>query len=176
MIIVLGDSVLAASFAIQTASAGTGFTVQLLKVTAGGLLILFSMWWLYFDRPATHLRTTRAAFIWGYGHLLLFASVAAVGAGLALAIHETAQHIAIGPAAAGAAIAIPVTVFLLTLWSLHVHRGDPPIRKLGAPITALLVLAASFSPEPPLFIGVVLSVYVTIKVVVRLRADCEVFT
>jgi hypothetical protein len=96
------------------------------------------------------------------------------------AAREPAQpagaHIDIGPAAAGAAIAIPVTVFLLTLWSLHVHRGDPPIRKLGAAITALLVLASSFSPEPPLFIGLTLSVYVTIKVVVRLRADREVFT
>jgi low temperature requirement protein LtrA len=177
MIIVLGESVLASSIAIQTATSDSGFTARLLVVAAGGLLILFSIWWLYFDRPAQHLlTTTRAAFVWGYGHLLVFASVAAVGAGISLAIERASRPIALGPAATGAAVAIPVAVFLLSLWALHVRPTDPPIRKIGAPVTAAVVVAASFTATPPLIIGLVLTVYVAAKVVVRLRADSEIPT
>ena len=42
------------------------------------------MWWVYFDRPVHDLLTSvRKAFVWGYGHYFIFASAAAVGAGLA---------------------------------------------------------------------------------------------
>jgi low temperature requirement protein LtrA len=177
MIIVLGESVLASSIAIQSATSDGVFTGKLLVVAAGGMLILFSIWWLYFDRPAEHLlTTTRAAFVWGYGHLLVFASVAAVGAGLSLAIEKASHPIALGPAETGAAVAIPVAVFLLSLWALHVRAMDPPIRKFGAPVTAVLVVAASFTVAPPLIIGLVLTLYVAAKVVARLRADSEILT
>jgi low temperature requirement protein LtrA len=153
------------------------FTGKLLGVAAGGLLILFSIWWLYFDRPAEHLlTTTRAAFVWGYGHLLVFASVAAVGAGLSLAIERASHPIALSSAETGAAVAIPVAVFLLSLWALHVREMDPPIRKFGAPVTAVLVVAASFTVAPPLIIGLVLTLFVAAKVVARLRADSEILT
>jgi hypothetical protein len=54
-IIVLGESVLAASLAIQSARTNGGLSAELVTVIVGGLLILFSMWWLYFDRPADRL-------------------------------------------------------------------------------------------------------------------------
>jgi low temperature requirement protein LtrA len=146
-------------------------------VAAGGLLILFSIWWLYFDRPAEHLlTTTRAAFVWGYGHLLDFASIAAVGAGLSLAIESASHPIALSPAETGAAIAIPVAVFLLSLWAFHVRAMDLPIRTFGAPVTEVIVVAASFTVAPPLIIGLVLTLYVAAKVVARLRADGEILT
>ena len=37
------------------------------------------------SRPSTAWRSSRAAFVWGYGHQVIFASAAAVGAGLAVA-------------------------------------------------------------------------------------------
>lgn len=41
------------------------------------------MWWIYFDEPAHHrLVGNRAAFVRGYGHLIVFAWTAAVSAGL----------------------------------------------------------------------------------------------
>jgi hypothetical protein len=43
-------------------------------------------------------------------------------------------------------------------------------------VTAALVVAASFTAAPPLIIGLVLTVYVAAKVVVRLRADSEILT
>jgi Bacterial low temperature requirement A protein (LtrA) len=108
--------------------------------------------------------------------VLVFASVAAVGAGLSLAIERVSHPIALGPAETGAAVAIPVAVFLLSLWALHVRAMDPPIRKFGAPVTAVLVVAASFTVVPPLIIGLVLALYVAAKVVARLRSDSEILT
>ena len=52
------------------------------------------MWWIYFDMPAEHVvdrargrMTANAggAFLWGYGHYVVFASAAAAGAGIAAA-------------------------------------------------------------------------------------------
>jgi low temperature requirement protein LtrA len=51
MIIVLGESVLAASLAIQEVMDRGGLTFDLVGVIAGSLLIVFSMWWIYFARP-----------------------------------------------------------------------------------------------------------------------------
>lgn len=177
MIVVLGESVLAASFAIQSAAMDGRFTGELVVIAAGGLLILFTIWWMYFDRSAEHLlTTTRVVFVWGYTHLLVFASVAAVGAGLSLAIERTTGRVELGPVGTGAAIAVPVAVFLLSLWALHVRATDPPIRKFGAPVVAALVVAVSFTGAPVLIIGLVLAAYVSVKVAVRVRADLEILT
>lgn len=79
MIIVLGESVLAASLAIQSV-ASAGLTSELIAIIVGGHLILFSMWWVYFDRPDERLlSSTRTAVFWGYMHLPIFAAVAAGG-------------------------------------------------------------------------------------------------
>ena len=93
MIIVLGESVLAASLAIQTVINGEGLTGELLAVIAGSLLTVYSMWWVYFARPEERLLEDRAtAFVWSYLHLPIFGSAAAVGAGLVVAIEVAAGH------------------------------------------------------------------------------------
>src|SRR5262245_40379895 len=76
-IIVLGESVVAATVGVQAAlDSDTAFR-DLLTVVVGGLLIVFSMWWIYFDLPAERaLERARDepngrgwfSFVWGYGH------------------------------------------------------------------------------------------------------------
>ena len=170
-IIVLGESVLAASLAIQSARNNGGLTGELLAIIVGGLLILFSMWWLYFDRPADRLiPSAGTAFIWGYGHLPVFASIAALGAGLAVAVDGAAGRSELGSSATGAAVAIPVAVFLLSMWLLHARAEEAPLRKFAPPFVVVLVLAASLSPSPVLVVGLLTSGLVVIKVTVRLRS------
>ena len=66
-IIVLGESILSATVAIQAAAVAGGLE-QLVSTVVGGLLIVYSMWWLYFERPNDDLMTTLPrAFAWGYG-------------------------------------------------------------------------------------------------------------
>ncbi len=122
-IIVLGESVLAATNAVQVAlnEQGAEFNA-LLAVIVGGLLILFSFWWLYFSKSAHQFLTSRKrAFIWGYGHYFIFASVAAVGAGLAVNIDQVSAHTAISSSVASAAITVPVALFLFLLWGFHIR-------------------------------------------------------
>jgi len=41
------------------------------------------MWWVYLDRSAVGLlETLNSSLLWGYGHYLIFSSIAAVGAGI----------------------------------------------------------------------------------------------
>jgi low temperature requirement protein LtrA len=175
MIIVLGESVLAASLAIQPATSDDGLTLELVGIAAGGLMILFSIWWLYFDRPDERLLTTaRSVFVWAYTHSLVFGAVAAVGAGLSLAIEAAGHPVELTEVGVGAAVSMPVAVAMVSLWSLYVRSADPLLRRLGVPATAALILGAMFTPAPVLVVGLLMSGLVAVKVVVRLRAESEV--
>lgn len=156
-LIVLGESVLAATVAIQAAvSAGTGVGPYV-PVIAGGLLTMFSMWWMYFDRPAHDLLTNiRRAFTWGYGHFVIFAATAAVGAGLAVTVDQIAGKTTITAAASGAAVAIPVAIYLLCLSWLHDRPEFRQTRAFG-PVAALLVLLSPLTGHAAPVTGVVLA-------------------
>jgi low temperature requirement protein LtrA len=156
-LIVLGECVLASTLAIQTALEE--------DAALGGLLTVFGMWWLYFAKEAHELLTSlRAGIVWGYGHYLVFASAAAVGAGLAVNVDYLTDHAAIGARASAAAFTIPVALFLLAVWALQVrphHLG----RWHGAvtPATAVLVLASTLAPEPVLVTGILVAVMIAVS-------------
>jgi low temperature requirement protein LtrA len=174
MIIVLGESVLAASLAIQSATSGTELTGELLQLIVGGLLIIYSMWWIYFDRPEERLlSSTRTALVWSNVHFPIFASVAAVGAGLAVAIDATVGASELGPVATAAGIAIPVAIYLLSLWVLHIRTRDTLVHRAGVPAVAILVLAATLTRAPVILIGLLLVAVVIAKVVAGLREGEE---
>ena len=128
----LGESILAATVAVQSALDLGRSACRAGPIIIGGLLIVYSMWWIYFDRPVHDLLTSlRKAIIWGYGHYLVFAAAAAVGAGLAVAVDQATHHAKVSAVAAGAAVAIPVAVYLLCLWFLHdrpEYRPEPTAR------------------------------------------------
>jgi low temperature requirement protein LtrA len=169
-LIVLGECVLSSTLAIEAALAEDAALADLATTAAGGLLTVFAMWWLYFAKEAHELLTSlRAGIVWGYGHYLVFASAAAVGAGLAVNVDAVTHHAAIGPRAA-ASFTIPVALFLLAVWALQVaphHLG----RWTGAvvPAAAALVLASTFFPEPVLLTGLVAAAMITVSLVTLQR-------
>jgi low temperature requirement protein LtrA len=171
-IIVLGESILAASIAIQSAIRAGDVTGDLAAIIVGGLLTVFSMWWLYFDRPMDDLLTSLPrAFLWGYGHLFVFASAAAVGAGLGVAIDHASGHAEVGSVGAGAAVAIPVAIYLLGLWILHVRLREKVTVETGlTPIVVVLVLLTPWTGEAVLLTGLLLAGLLAIKLVRRHRA------
>jgi low temperature requirement protein LtrA len=170
-IIVLGESILAGTIAIQTVLDEGGLDAELAGIIAGGLLIVYSMWWVYFDYQVPHVLTSnRTGFIWGYGHLFLFASAAAVGAGLVVAVDHAAGHGQLSDVHVGLIVAVPVAVYLLALWGLHVVLGTTVSGpRFVAPVTAALVLLASATAVPVLLIGVILASMVALKVARRVR-------
>ena len=137
VIILLGESVLAATVAFGHAT----ITPPLVGIGAAGLVILFALWWIYFAQPAADglERHRERSFYWGYGHYFLFASLAAVGAGLEVAVSTFGEeHPEIGVRAVAFCVATPIAVVLVLVWALH--------RPLGAVLTVrgeVAVLAAA---------------------------------
>jgi low temperature requirement protein LtrA len=175
-IIVLGETLLAASVGVQAALDAKSSFGDLAAVVAGGILTVFSMWWIYFDLPSGQIveHAQRAfaerlsgAFVWGYGHYLVFASAAATGAGLALAIKQVTHRSHLGDVAAGLSLTAPVSVYLLVVWALH-FRYKPPslVRSFAVPVGVVLILASSVTPEPALITGVLLVGLVAVSVAV----------
>ena len=165
-LIVLGESILSANDAIQSALAAGAPLSELILIIVGGLLIVYSMWWVYFDRPVHDLLTSaQKAFVWGYGHYFVFGSAAAVGAGLAVAVDAATQTAKIGPVGAGVAVAVPVATYLVCLWFLH-HRPDYRRTRAYGPIAAVLVLLTPFTGYGVPLTGAVLAALVGSKLFV----------
>ncbi|MHC5794623.1 low temperature requirement protein A [Lacisediminihabitans sp. FW035] len=141
-IILLGESVSAVTIAVQKALDLSGLSVGLVFVAGGGLVLLFALWWLHFLEPAGEgLAAHRPrSFIWGYGHYLLFAAIAAIGAALEVAV-EAGEHAVVPPVVIGYALAIPVALFFVLLYLLHSAIEDAvATRPLGLAVAAVIVL------------------------------------
>jgi low temperature requirement protein LtrA len=156
-IIVLGECVLATTTAVQAAFEAGGNPGPLLTVAIGGLLLVFALWWSYFkhEPDVGHHRTLRSMITWGYGHYFVFAAVAALGAGLAVATDTTLDAADLAPAVAAATVAIPVVVFLVAVTLLHA-RGMPRILT-EVVVISVLVLATALAAQ---WIGVPAAVLV----------------
>ena len=115
--------------------------------------------------PPTSLRGSLS---WGYGHYLIFAAIAAVGAGLAVAVDHDLHEAHVSGRTAGYIVAVPVAVYLLALWALHL----PWKRGLGLvlfPIAALLTLVTPWLPAPVPALAGLLFVLVAVTLVLRHR-------
>jgi low temperature requirement protein LtrA len=170
-LIVLGECVLSSTLAIQAALEEDAALADLATTAVGGLLTVFGMWWLYFAKEShPFLTSLRAAIVWGYGHYLVFASAAAVGAGLAVNVDVLTHHAAIGARAGAAAFTIPVALFLLATWALQIrplqlHHWHTSL----VPATAVLVLASTFVPEPILVTGLLVAAMIAATLVALRR-------
>lgn len=145
-IIVLGETIAAATVAVKSGIDENDALGEVLPIAAGGLLIVFAAWWIYFVVPIHgHLRSNRQAFLWGYGHYLVFASAAAIGAGLEVAVEQAVGKAHISTQAASAAVTLPTALYLLTVWLLHSRHfkvGVP--QQLVLPVAAVLVICCTF--------------------------------
>jgi low temperature requirement protein LtrA len=154
-IIVLGESVLAGTVAFGSVADDAFSDPELLFLALGALLLVFAMWWLYFERSSDDLLTSRTrAFEWGYGHYAIWISAAAVGAGIAVGVDVLTDHAHVDMQVAGAAVALPVAIYLLSIWALHdVPRPMSRARMALTPIAAVLVLATPLTPQPIFLTG-----------------------
>ena len=175
-LIVLGEAVASASVAVQEGIDHRATSATLYLIGVGGMLVVFSMWWVYFAKPiAERLVEPRLAFLWGYGHYLVFAAAAAAGAGIAVNVDQATHESDLSRVLAGATITVPVAVYLLAVWFLHVRPNeDPPLRGTLLPIGAVAVLLMTFTGQPVVATGVVLTVVVAIAVVLGARSLGEV--
>ncbi|HWB38067.1 MAG TPA: low temperature requirement protein A [Rugosimonospora sp.] len=165
-LIVLGETVLSAVGAVEGALTEGAARIDLVRVGACGLVIVFAMWWVYFDTPAAPLlRSNRQAFPWGYGHYFVFTSAAAVGAGLGVTIDHDTGHGTLGRAATGAVVAVPVAVYLLAVGLLHLRPGvRGRLVARAYPVAAALVLLGIAVPGTLAWTALVLVAVVALLV------------
>jgi low temperature requirement protein LtrA len=171
-LIVLGEAVASASLAVQVGIDQRATSATLYLIAAGAMLTVFAMWWTYFAKPiAERLVTARLAFVWGYGHYLVFASAAAMGAGVAVNVDRATGHSDVSRTAAGAMVTIPVAVYLLAVWLLHVRpQPDAPLKGTLLPIGAVVVLLVTVTGEPVLATGLAVAILTGIAVVLGSRS------
>ncbi|MFC7622633.1 low temperature requirement protein A [Microlunatus sp. GCM10028923] len=172
-IIVLGETVLSTTLAIQGALKDDQlWTSSVLIVVGSGILIVFSAWWLYFSRSAGDVLSSvdrahqAAAFMFGWGHYFILAAAAAVGAGLAARVDFWSGSEHHGSAlVTGLAVTVPVAVLLIMLWALHLRRHDSSPRTWAPFLAAVvLILASTATPVPELITGIVLAVLVAVEI------------
>ena len=170
-LIVLGETVSAATVAVQSAVDEHEALGKLVPIAIGGILLCFSAWWIYFARPVhDHLRSNRQAFLWGYGHYLIFGSAAAIGAGLEVAVEYAVGAAHISATAATAAVTIPGALYLFTVWALHSRHTKSGAAQWVLPIASLAVLACTaFGEAGVLATGLVAAATVAVGVWLHAR-------
>ncbi|MEU6862680.1 low temperature requirement protein A [Streptomyces sp. NPDC046876] len=146
-IIVLGETIAASTVAVQSAIDEHEALGELLPIAAGGLLLVFAAWWIYFAVPVhDRLRTNREAIPWGYGHYVIFAAAAAIGAGIEVAIEHTVGKAHVSQLTANLAVCVPAALYLAFVWLLHSrHFKRGAAQQLTLPVSAAVILACAWT-------------------------------
>ena len=149
-IIALGEGLAGAIAAISAVVGRQGWNLDAVLVCIAGAGLTFSLWWVYFlipSAPVLHAQRNRS-FVWGYGHMVIFAAIAATGAGLRVTAAFIANAASIGPVATVLSVAIPVAVYLAGIYALYawlMRRGDPLHIGLLAATAGLLAAAVGLA-------------------------------
>jgi low temperature requirement protein LtrA len=151
-IILLGECMVASANAISGVLGTGGWSLDLAVASVAIVGLLMTLWWAYFVVPfaqVLHLRRERG-FLWGYGHAVVFMTLAALGGVLevvadalkATGMHASPDGAPHGPAAPGfamGAVAVTVALFFAALWWLG---GRSTRRRARNPKYVLPVLIA----------------------------------
>lgn len=166
-LIVLGETILSSFMAVQQAFENSQISIELIALMAGGMSIMFGVWWSYFDRSSHHLLTKLSrAISWGYGHYFVFVSLAALGAGLAVGVDVITHKAHINDMLAGYVVAIPLIIYSLFIWLINDMQTYSGWRKWLHPISMIpiLLIPLFFSVGfTTLLIGVFYAVIVFIR-------------
>ena len=111
VIITLGEVIIGTVAALNALVHGeAGWTVDAALLAVAGVGLTFGCWWMYFAVPWAEplVRHRERAFLFGYGHLVIFAALAAMGAGLHVAAFSLEGEATIGETATVLSVAIPV--------------------------------------------------------------------
>lgn len=147
-IISLGEIILSISLgfgALYGANAG----VEPVITAVAALVLVFCLFGLYFCR-GDHLPSSRfsTAFIWGYGHLFIFASIAVMAASVAAELDIARHHSHTTQAYVAWWMGVPLAVFMAGLWVVRDRHSDLGARQYSLLVMSVMALLASFLGSP----------------------------
>jgi len=161
-IITLGEGIFGTVAAVSVLVQEQGWSGEAVIVVIAGVGLTFGLWWTYFTMPSGRIlaRFRSRLFAWGYGHIAIYGSIVAVGAGLHVSAYVIEGHSSIGVVGAILAVAVPALLFsftMFTLYTLLLRTFDPFHIALFAG-TALLLIAAILLALAGVSLGVCLLV------------------
>jgi low temperature requirement protein LtrA len=131
VIITLGEVIIGTVASLNAVVHGeAGWTVDAALLAIAGVGLTFGSWWMYFALPWAEpiVRHRERGFPFGYGHLLLFSALAAMGGGLHVAAYSLENESSLGATGTVLSVAIPVAVYvgvLYALYSILMRTRDP---------------------------------------------------
>jgi low temperature requirement protein LtrA len=147
VIITLGEVILGAVASVEAVVNGdAGWSVDAALLLVAGVGLAFGCWWTYFSVPWAEplVRHRERSFVFGYGHLFVYAALAAMGAGLHVAAIALAGKAEIGAVAIVVSAALPFAIYaavFYALYSLLMATRDPFHIGLMAGTAAVVALS-----------------------------------
>lgn len=171
-IIALGEGVVGTVAALSAVIDESGWSMDVALVGLAGVGLTFGIWWSYFAIPSGEFlhRHRERSFVWGYGHMITIAAIVATGAGLDVAALYIEHKAHIGALAAVLTVAIPVSVFIASLYAIYTYMVGSFDRfhylLLGATaiVIAVVIVAAASGLSMPLCL-VILSLAPAVTVI-----------
>ncbi len=98
-----------------------GWSAEAVVIAAAGVSMAVGLWWAYFAVPFADLlhQQRERCFRFGFGHVPIFAAVAAIGAGLHVAASFIEGEAKVGETTVVLAIAVPLAAFFAVLLFLY---------------------------------------------------------
>ncbi|KAI8616189.1 bacterial low temperature requirement A protein-domain-containing protein [Chytriomyces sp. MP71] len=152
-IIIIGECILSISTATKNALSGGSLDFESIKIGLGGLIFLFTLWYLYFIIPFGHLlsRQPHRAFLWGYGHYVIHAPLTFVAAGLSIAaqVRNAKEDTAALGKASILIIGVSSSLYIVLLNLLSLMLTKFRFQYFGPKIAActVLLLMSAFLPN-----------------------------
>jgi low temperature requirement protein LtrA len=151
VIITLGEGIIGTVASINALVHGNaGWTVEAGVVAFAGVGLIFATWWTYFLIPWAGLLALHRdrSFLWGYGHIVVFASLAAIGGGLQVAAHYLEHQTTLGPVRTVLSTAIPFAIYTVATYALYAaftRHADRFHLALLAGTAAVLVVSVALA-------------------------------
>lgn len=145
-LIAMGEDVVGTIAVLSAVIRARGWSADVALICIAGIGLTFGMWWLYYLLPSgqvLHSHRNRAS-VWGCGQMILVVSIVATGAGLQVAAHFIDRASRIGSLPTLLCVAIPLSVFLGSIYALHyflVRRPDLLHEWLLLVISAIIAAA-----------------------------------
>ena len=154
-IIVLGETLLSASAAIRAAAEEGRFDPHLAYLGLAALVIALAVWWLYFTDDE-HLERRALSFVWGYGHVAIFAGVAMAGAAVGVLTDTAGHHAQVAAGVGNTLLAVALALVLVGLWFVRDRFQLSGWRRVLLPGAAVAVLASAALPAAAALMAVVM--------------------
>jgi len=146
VIITLGEVIIGTVAALNALVQGeAGWTVDAALLAVAGVGLAFGCWWVYFSLPGERTVNRRQRiFLFAHGHFLIFAPLAALGAGLHVAAYALEGEAEVSDTGVVLSVAIPVALFILAIFVLYalLTRTYDPFHLLLLALTAAVIAAS----------------------------------